>query len=62
MLSIGSFSLAAGLSIQVPVDAMRAVGGLGVGAVPAEHRERLRSRADLLTNLIEIVDRYTDQG
>lgn len=37
-------------------------GGLGVGAVPAEHRERLRSRADSLTNLIEIVDRYTDQG
>lgn len=48
--------------LQVPVDAMRAVGELGVGAVLAEHRERLRSRADSLTNLIEIVDRYMEKG
>lgn len=48
--------------LQVPVDAMRAVGELGVGAVLAAHRERLRFRADSLTNLIEIVDRYMEKG
>ncbi|GCB50456.1 VOC family protein [Streptomyces sp. NL15-2K] len=48
--------------IQVPVDAMRAVGEHGVGAVLAEHRERLQARADSLTKLIETVDRYMEKG
>ncbi|RPF30396.1 DNA-binding transcriptional MerR regulator [Streptomyces sp. TLI_185] len=48
--------------LEVPVDAMRAVREHGVGAVLAEHRERLQARADSLTSLIETVDRYMEKG
>jgi DNA-binding transcriptional MerR regulator/predicted enzyme related to lactoylglutathione lyase len=48
--------------LQVPVDAMRAVGEHGVGAVLAEHRERLQARADSLAKLIETVDLYMEKG
>lgn len=48
--------------LQVPVEAMRAVGEHGIDAVLAEHRERLQARADSLTKLIETVDRYMEKG